>query len=396
MKPHNLLNRRKFVQLIGYSSALGAVGLQSHWLSASPQPGGRSAFAYVGFAGAPANGSKQGIQVFVVDGERWSPTQTIATQNPSFLVLHPSQRFLYAVNEIDSYQGLPVGTVEAYGIDAHTGHLSLLNRQPLSLSGTLPRHLAVSPDGRNLVVAVHGGGAYNLLPIREDGHLERVSGIIKEIGCGPDGEHQNAAHPQMVIFDRTGRRLLSADLGSDTLSVLTLTDNDLTITGRSNAEPGSGPRQMALHPSGRLLYVMNELDASLSCFGYDAENGTLQERLHHAANGPNASRRGTAAMAMHPSGDLLYTSYSGSGASALTVWRIDPVSGALTPIQRTVDQMASVHIASMVSAHDSLLVLSHQAGGVLRLPVDSTTGRLSRPVQVARVNTPISLAMKYI
>ncbi len=392
---HKLLNRRKFVQLMGYSSALGAVGLQSHWLSASQQQAGRSAFAYVGFADDPEDASKQGIQVFAVNGERWTPTQTIATENPSFLALHPSQRFLYAVNEIDTYQGLPTGTVEAYGIDAHNGHLSLLNRQPLSLSGVLPRHLAVSPDGRNLVVAVHGGGAYNLLPIREDGHLERVSGIVKETGSGPDAEHQDAAHPQTVIFDHTGRRLLSADLGNDTLNVLTLSDDGLTLAARSQAEPGSGPRQIALHPSGRLLYVMNELDASLSCFGYDAENGALQ-RLHHAAIGPNSSQRGIASMAMHPSGDLLYTSYSSSEASSIMAWRVNPASGALKPVQISMEQMSSAHITSMVAAHDSLLVLSHQAGGVLRLPVDAGSGRLSRAVQVARVKAPISLAVKYI
>jgi 6-phosphogluconolactonase len=391
---HKLLNRRKFVQLVGYSSALGAVGLQSPWLSASTR-GSRSAFAYVGFAGDASNGLSQGIQVFAVDGERWTPAQTIATDKPSFLALHPNRRFLYAVNEIDSYQGLPMGTVEAYAIDAHNGHLSRLNRQPLSLSGVLPRHLAISPDGRNLVVAVHGGGAYNLLSIREDGHLERVSAIVKDTGSGLHPEHQDSAHPQMVIFDRTGRRLLSADLGNDTLNVLTLNDSGLAITARNNAEAGSGPRQIALHPSGNLLFAMNELDASLSSFRYDAENGALQERLHHETIGPKSSQRGTAVMAMHPSGDLLFTSYSGSNAGGILTWRIDSASGAIKP-QIFLGQRSSLRAASMIATQNSLLVLSHEANGVLSLPLDAANGRLSEPVQVARVKTPISLALKYI
>lgn len=393
MKQHNDWSRRKFVQWMGYSSAIGAAGLPGRLLSASPLAGNSNAprFAYVGFA----DQSKQGIQVLAVNGARWTHAQTIAAANPSFLALHPSERFLYAVNEIDSYQNLPTGTVEAYGINAQTGHLTLLNRQPLSLSGVLPKHLAVSPDGRSLAVAVHGGGAYNLLPIREDGHLERVSGIVKEAGSGPNSEHQDAAHPQMVIFDRSGTRLLSADLGSDTLSVMTLGDDGLAFAGRSQAEPGSGPRQMVLHPSGHLLYVVNELDASLSCFGYDAENGALQDQLHHASIGANSSRRGTAAMAMHPSGELLYTSYCDSGANGLAVWRVNPASGALSSVQRSVEQMSSVHVDAMVASHDSLLVLS-RTEGVLRLPLDVASGRLSRPVQVARIKQPISLAVKYI
>jgi 6-phosphogluconolactonase (cycloisomerase 2 family) len=388
MKQHKDWSRRKFVQWMGYSSALGAV-LPGQLLSASSLAGTATPrFAYVGFGGL-----RQGIQVFAVNGSRWTPVQTVATENPSFLALHPNEHFLYAANEIDSYEGLPTGTVEAYSINARNGHLTRLNRQPLSLSGVLPRHLAVSPDGRTLAVAVHGGGAYNLLPIREDGHLERVSGIVKETGSGPNAEHQDAAHPQMVVFDKSGSRLLGADLGSDMLSVLDLSSDGLSVTGRSQTEPGSGPRQMVLHPSGHLLYVVNELDASLSCFAYDATGGAIQKRLHHASIGSNGSR-GIAAMAMHPSGKLLYTSYCGSEASGISAWRIDPVSGALRPVQRSAEQMPTTQIAAMISAHDSLLVLSHKEG-VLRLPVDAASGRLSRPVQVARVKTPISLAVKY-
>src|ERR1035437_4093863 len=131
----------------------------------------------------------------------------MACDNPSCLTLQPSRKFLYAVNEIDEYQGLPTGTVEAYSIDARDGRLTLLNRQPLSLSATAPRHLAISPDGSKLIVAVHGGGSYNVLPLHTDGSLERVSGILKEVGSGPAQERQHASHPQMVLFDTTRHRI---------------------------------------------------------------------------------------------------------------------------------------------------------------------------------------------
>ena len=94
---------------------------------------------------------------------------------PSSLALDASERFLYAVNEVDEYEGLPSGTVEAYAIDAADGTLTFVNRQSLSLSATAPRHAAVSPDGRSLVVAVHGGGAYNVLPLGN--RWKRGSGI---------------------------------------------------------------------------------------------------------------------------------------------------------------------------------------------------------------------------
>ncbi len=99
-------------------------------------------------------------------------------------------------------------------------------------------------------MAIDGGGAYNVLPIGEDGRLGRVSGILKETGSGPNAEHQDAAHPQMVMFDTTGRHVLSADMGSDRLSVFTLGADGFAVRDSSVVEAGSGPRQMAMHPMG--------------------------------------------------------------------------------------------------------------------------------------------------
>ncbi|WP_163505296.1 beta-propeller fold lactonase family protein, partial [Escherichia coli] len=71
--------------------------------------------------------------------------------------------FLYAINELEVYEGRPSGSAESYAIDPRDGKLTLLNRQPLSLSGTNPAHVVVSPDGKHLCVSIYSGGAYNLL-----------------------------------------------------------------------------------------------------------------------------------------------------------------------------------------------------------------------------------------
>ena len=89
----------------------------------------------------------EGIAVFDLRGGRWRQLGVVASAAPSSLALDAGERFLYAVNEVDEYEGLPSGTVEAYAIDAADGNLKLVNRQKLSLSATAPRHAAVSPDG---------------------------------------------------------------------------------------------------------------------------------------------------------------------------------------------------------------------------------------------------------
>lgn len=387
-----LWNRREFVQWMGCSS-LGTVGLRTGWPSVVPATNSHAAprFAYVGYG----DQLRQGIQVFAIGGERWTPIQAIASEHPSFLTLHPNQRFLYAVNEIDSYRGLPSGTVEAFAIDPDHGRLTLLNRQPLSLSGIRPRHLAVSPDGRSLVVAVSGGGAYNLLPIAPDGRPGKVSGILKEVGSGLNPDHQQASHPQMVIFDPTARHLLGTDLGSDRVNVLTLADDKLTLHGRSATQPGSGPHQMAFHPDGHLLYVRNELEASISCYGYNATSGKVLNLLQQVSTRPDDSNGQPAAgtMAIHPSGKYLYV--SDHRCETIAGWHINATTGALTPMESRTD-LASPHAITLTPDGSAMLGLSRKEDSVFRLAIDITSGHLHQPVQVAKLPmTPKCLAMKY-
>jgi 6-phosphogluconolactonase (cycloisomerase 2 family) len=355
-------------------------------------------FAYVGHTGrssVAANRSEHGIEVFAVEGERWNRTGAVASDHPSFLTLHPSERFLYAINEVDRYENLPSGSVEAYAVDPENGRLALLNRQPLSLSATSPRHMAVSPDGRALVVAVHGGGAYNVLPIDADGRLGRVRGILKETGSGPDEEHQQAAHPQMVIFDRMGR-LLSVDMGSDRLSVFTMNGCRLSVEARSEARAGSGPRHIALHPNGSLLFVANELDLSVSCYGYDEKNGRILNQLEHVPMTRNrCGEKGAVVMAMHPSGDFLYTACR-SENDGIRVWRSDSSTGALRVVQHERNESRSLHAMMMAPDGNNLLGLSPGIGGVIRWRIDQRSGRIIEAVQVAQVQAPISMVMKYL
>ena len=211
MKQSLAMDRRRFVQMAGGASLLAALCSRPGWAAGLGASTRTAKFAYIGGA--------RGIHVYsIAANESFIEQQTIASSVPVAMAINDGN--LYVANGISEYDSLPRGSVEAYAIDAVAGRLELKNRVPLSLSGTLPRDLAVAPDGRSIVVAVHGGGAYNLLPVLEDGSLGRVSWILKETGSGPH-ELQASAHPSAVLFDPVGR-VLTADQGSDRLSVLSL------------------------------------------------------------------------------------------------------------------------------------------------------------------------------
>jgi 6-phosphogluconolactonase len=387
MKNCSRWSRREFVRMAG--SSLGAMSFGSPLLvrgKANERIAAR--FAYVGFGGKGAK--NEGIAVFDLNGGGWRSVGMVSSAAPSSLVLGAGERFLYAVNEVAEYEGLPSGTVETYAIDEVDGSLKLVNRRRLSLSATAPRHAAISPDGRALVVAVHGGGAYNVLPLGNDGSVGAVSGILKETGSGPH-EWQRSAHPQMVVFDRAGR-LVTADLGSDRLSILKLDDARLIIAGRYTARPGDGPHQLAFHPDGGLLFVANELDASVVCYRYDVSEGRIVGEGQRVATAGDA-RSGGVVMAVDPTGDFLYTAHR-RGSDGISVWRILRDSGALDRVVMTEKSGPRLHQVTITGDGTRLLGISLEDGGVFGWRLGN--GQIGRGVRLASVAAPMSMAMKLL
>jgi 6-phosphogluconolactonase (cycloisomerase 2 family) len=390
MKRSSRWSRREFVQMVG--SSLGAMSFGSPLLARAAGASGKAAtrFAYVGFGGEGAK--EEGIAVFDLSGDfrggRWNPVGVVSSAAPSSLTLDAGEHFLYAVNEVDEHEGLPSGTVEAYAIDGADGTLKRVNRQRLSLSATAPRHAAVSPVGTALIVAVHGGGAYNVLPLEKDGSVGPVSGILKETGSGPH-DWQRSAHPQMVVFDRAGR-LVTADLGSDRLSVMSLDAARLNVLGRYSARAGDGPSQIGFHPDGKLLFVANELEASVVCYRYDVSEGRIVGRGGRVATSSDANNSGVV-MAMDPAGDFLYTAHR-RGSDGVSVWRIVRDSGELQQVEVIDEDGPRLHHMTMTADGKSLLGLSREDGVVLGWRIRN--GQISRGVQLASVPAPMSMAVK--
>ncbi|WP_031498664.1 beta-propeller fold lactonase family protein [Bryobacter aggregatus] len=154
------------------------------------------------------------IEGIGVDGVIRSRTPSRA---PVDVVLSQDHRFLYAVNGIAEYEGLPRGTVETFAMGKDG--LRLLHVAPLSLSAILPRSAALSPDGQYLAVAVFGGGAYNILRI-ENGRADAVTGIVKLA----DG-----VRPAKVAFAPSGNILIGSDFVSGQTRSMRFENGNLTL-----------------------------------------------------------------------------------------------------------------------------------------------------------------------
>ena len=393
-------SRRRFIQRVGSFSSVGAlsvalpfetwaIGEEAGEVHAS---GSTPRFAYV--ASSDTDGGH--IAVFTVTKERWNLVQTIDSRSPNALVLHPHRDVLYVANQVSEYEGLPCGTVEAFRIDAKSGELSLLKRQRLSLSGTNPSCIAISPDGKSMAVSLEGGGAYNLLPLDVNGTPEQVSSIIKETGAGLHPEHQGSARPRFVLFDPMYQNLLSADLGCDRLSVFCVSDGEMVRNQHVNTVSGSGPARLALHPTNDMLYAASELDGSLSSYAYERSTGKIGKHLQRFAYSDVSVKALArhASLIVHPSGKFLYSSLSGSDG-VITVWGVQRLTETLSPIQSfkvATKSLRGLHISQDGS---QLYTLSDVDGTVSRISIDKNSGELGSTRRQVEVIGATSIALKY-
>jgi 6-phosphogluconolactonase (cycloisomerase 2 family) len=291
------------------------------------------------------------------------------------MALHPSGQRLYALNGVSTYQGLPCGSVQTFSVDEKNGQLASLGSQPLSLSATMPRQLTLSPDGKWLAVAVSGGGSYNLLPVLADGQAGRPCGILKETGCGLVPRHQDKAHPEAVLFDKTGNRIITADLGSDRICVLSI-EEGLTKLEQYETTAGVGPRHLALHPAGHLLYVANALEDSLLSRSYNATAGQIGTRRSYLRGGFRD------ALAIHPDGEFLFTAGSGEVSS----WRIESTTGGLCKIQsHDVTSYGKGKVFAITVMPDGSGITALTDHAILGMQVNKISGRISQPSPVVPV-----------
>ena len=351
--------------MAGSASLLSTVGSKLGWASIQPR---RPKFAYVG--------TDEAIHVYSISQRQpLRELQTVASARPAALAVGKGR--LYVANDVSEVGNLPRGSVESYAIDPLTGHLEWINRVPLSLSAVGPRNLAISPDDRSIVVAVHGGGAYNVISLDEDGRLGKVRGILKEIGSGPH-PLQTSAHPSAIVFDRQGR-VLTADLGADRLSVLALAEDEIAVSSRCELVAGSGPGSMVLHPAGTHAYVAHALNGTMSSFDYGPTAALKHNQTVRVAGHAEA-----AALAMHPSGEALYSSH-GRDLQTCTLTR----DGGMQPSHRLEGLYA--HTLQITAEGGSLFALSNDA--MLRMKIDPVTRIPSTPEEVTSLSHPLSIAV---
>src|SRR5215472_14949616 len=250
--------------------------------------------------------------------------------NPSFLAIRPDHRFLYAVNWKASGTE-PGNMVSAFSIDARNAKLSFLNKVPSK--GEQPTHLALDSTGKTLVVANYGIGTAAAFSVVEDGRLGEAIWVDQHTGP-PVAAHGGVPHAHDVLFSPDNRHVFIAELGLDRVYSYRFDAARRAISPYAppfvGTSPGSGPRHLALHPTGKFLYANHETSSTVAVF--EREGGILKEIQTISTLPPDFKGKNTTAeIQVDWAGKFLYV--SNRGHDSVAVFAVESGSGRITPVE---------------------------------------------------------------
>lgn len=309
--------------------------------------------------------------------------------DPSFLTTDPNGHFLYAVNAIDNYEGKISGAISSFAIDAASGKLSLLNQVSSRSSG--PAHITLDQTGKFALVSNYPRGSVAVFPLLKNGRLGEASAFVQHNGSSVDKERQEAAHAHAAAFSPDNRFAVVADLGLDQVITYSFDAVKGTLGDHpqiTKARPGSGPRHLVFGPTGKFLYVINEMQSTVVTYAYNPGDGALREVSTVSALPDGFSGHSDAAeIAIHPSGKFLYA--SNRGHDSIAVFSISPATGTLTPVEfASVNGKTPRHFA-IDPTGSWLLAANQRSDNLVVFRVNRETGRLIPTGQVFHLPSPV-------
>ncbi len=312
---------------------------------------------------------------------------------PTFLSLHPNQHVLYSVGERKDAAGKALGTIEAFAIDAATGALTPLNHQ-VAGDGEVC-YVAIDKTGRTALSASYSKGYVVSFPVRADGSLGKRVSFIQHTGKSVH-ERQKSPHAHCIDPDPANAFALVADLGTDQVVSYKLDSAQSTLTQQPEplrTKPGAGPRHVAFSVDGRHVYVLNEIDNTLTLADYDAGTGRLVEKQTLSllpADFKDFSK--AAEVEVHPSGKFLYA--SNRGYDSLALFALAPDTGRLTFVEYMCEGVKHPRHFAIDPTGRWLLSANRDAGTVTVYKIDPENGRLTATNTIAKV--PLPTCIKFV
>ena len=337
------------------------------------------------------HGKGEGIYHLTMDartGELSEPALACKTTNPSFLALHPNNKWLYAANELMSWRGKPGGALSAFAIQPG-GSLRLINQR--ASGGAAPCYASLDAAGQVLLAANYASGTVGLLPIQPDGSLGRLHSRRVHQGSGPDSSRQEAPHAHSIRMDRSNTWALAADLGIDQLVIYRVANGRLMLHTQAALHPGAGPRHFDFNPDGKTIYVANELDSTVTVLRFDPGTAACEPLQTISTLPAGFSGANTAAdIHLHPDGRTLYV--SNRGHDSLAIFQV-AANGSLQPSGNQPTLGRTPRSFTLTPDGKFLLVVNQDSDALVVFAIDKESGTLQPTTFQTQIPTPVAVVV---
>ncbi|HEX7859379.1 MAG TPA: lactonase family protein [Verrucomicrobiae bacterium] len=348
------------------------------------------------YVGTYTGGTSKGIYAYefnTSDGSLKQVGLAAETPSPSFLAIHPNNQFLYAVNELDNFNGEKAGAITGYKIDpANPAKLTKINT--VSSKGAHPCHIIVDKSGKHVLVANYTGGNVVAYPIDAEGKLaEKPSAFIQHTGSSVDKSRQKEAHAHSINLDSAQRFAFVADLGLDKIMIYKFDPAAGTLSTHApfgTIKPGGGPRHLAFSPDGKRAFANHEMTGEITGFNYDPAAGTLTpfQTLSTLPGGNPVPGNSTAEILVHPTGKFVYCSNRGHNSIAVFTVAAD---GKLTYVENESTRGKTPRNFNIDPTGKFLIAANQDSDSLAVYKIDQSKGSLEPVGDVVSAPKPVCI-----
>lgn len=330
----------------------------------------------------------KGIYVYEFDSATGGVTLKNNTENvlnPSYLTVSDDTKFVYSVNQ--NANGLNESGVSSFKYNSQTGQLDFLNRQSVKDGPCY-----IINDDKNVITANYFSGSIAVFGKNNDGSITKVKQEIQHFGKGINPKRQEAPHVHKVCFSPDKKYVLATDLGTDKIYSYQYNPNSenevLVFKDTVKAKSGSGPRHFTFSKDGKYVYLVQELDGTLTTFSYS--DGILKKVNETSIVASDFKGDiGSADIHISPDGKFLYASNRGT-ANDISIFKILK-KGKLEFVARTSTLGNGPRNFTIDPTGNFLLVGNQNSNDIVIFKRDQKTGILTATGKKVELCSPVCL-----
>ena len=338
---------------------------------------------YIGTADRGANSSVSLCELNMATGQITLVDTFNNCVGPGYVAISPNKKNLYAVGG-DKIVAFAIGGDKK---------LTYLNSE--SSAGAGPCHVSVHPCGKAAYVSNYGGGSFAAYALQADGKVTAPSYTEQYTGTGPNAKRQEKAHAHFATASPDGKYVYVTDLGSDKIMNYAVDSKGGALKPNPtqpffSGKPGAGPRHLIIHPSGKSLFLLNELEATLTSCTID-KNGVIKAidtypTIPADYAGPTNT---SSAIHLHPNGKYVYV--SNRGHNSISGFKIGP-DGALEMVDQQTKSIATPRDFNFDPSGKFMIVANQSTDNLVVYDVDAASGKFTFKQESIGVKAPICVA----